>query len=128
MLHVNPVSQFVSANTDYIKAFSITSVMIVGVTDKDRVGKTAISGPLTNIVICIGFFALTLLVPQENPFFIVGLFAAAFNAFIAALNLLPFGMFDGWKVFQWSRLVWVLVFIPSVILTIGTFTFYSNYA
>jgi len=117
----------ISIVSPFFKIISPGAVMIAGVTDKDRVGKTAISGPLTNIVICIGSFVLTFITPQGNLFFEVALFAAAFNAFIAALNLLPFGMFDGWKVFQWSKLMWVLTFVLSVTLTIGIFALYSDY-
>jgi len=117
----------VSIISPFFKIISPGAVMIAGVTDKDRVGKTAISGPLTNLVICIGSFALTFVILQRSPFFEVVLFAAAFNAFIAALNLLPFGMFDGWKIFQWSKLVWVLTFTLSVALTVGIFSLYSGY-
>ena len=101
--------------------------MIAGAADKDTIGKTAISGPLTNMVICVVSFALTFIVPTTNPFFDVVLLAATFNAFISVLNLLPFGMFDGWKVFQWSKLVWALAFISSVIITADILIFYSAY-
>ena len=106
------------------KIISPGAVMIAGIADKDTIGKTAVSGPLTNIVICVGSLALTFVVPNNSPFFEVVLFAAAFNAFIAALNLLPFGMFDGWKVFKWNRLVWALAFVSSIAFTVKTFTFY----
>jgi len=117
----------VSIVSPFFKIISPGAVMIAGVTDKDRIGKTAVSGPLTNLVICIGSFALTFVILQSSPFFEVVLFAATFNAFIAALNLLPFGMFDGWKIFQWSRLMWVLTFTLSVALTVGIFSLYSGY-
>ena len=99
--------------------------MIAGVADKETIGKTAISGPLTNMVICIGSFALTFIVSSTDPFFEVVLLVAIFNAFIAILNLIPFGMFDGWKVFQWSKLVWALAFVSSVAIAVEIFTFYS---
>jgi len=109
------------------KIISPGAVMIAGAADKDTIGKTAISGPFTNMIICTGSLALTFVTPKNNPLFEVVLFAAVFNAFIAALNLLPFGMFDGWKVFQWSKLVWALAFISSVAITVGILTFYSAY-
>ncbi len=108
------------------KIISPGAVMIAGVADKDRIGKTAISGPLTNLVICVGSFALTFLT-RGNLLFEIALFAAAFNAFIAALNLLPFGMLDGWKVFKWSKLQWALAFALSVTLTIEIFVLYADY-
>jgi len=108
------------------KIISPGAVMIAGVAGKDTVGKTAVSGPITNLMICTGSFAFTFLIPQRNPFFEVALFSAAFNAFIAVLNLVPFGMFDGWKVFQWSKLVWVLAFLSSAALLVEIFWLYSD--
>ena len=101
--------------------------MIAGAADKDTIGKTAVSGPFTNLVICVGSLALSFIVPRTNLFFEVVVFAAAFNAFIATLNLIPFGMFDGWKVFQWSKLVWALAFVSSVAITVEILIFYSAY-
>ena len=114
----------VSIISPFFKIISPGAVMIAGVADKDTIGKTAISGPFTNMIICVGTLALTFIVPNNYPLFEVVSFAAAFNAFIAALNLLPFGMFDGWKVFQWNKLVWALAFISSIAFTVETFTFY----
>jgi Zn-dependent protease len=117
----------ISIISPLFKIISPGAVMIAGAADKDTIGKTAVSGPFTNLVICIGSLALTFIVPVSNPFFEAVVFAAVFNAFIATLNLIPFGMFDGWKVFQWSKLVWALAFVSSVALMVEIFTFYSAY-
>jgi Zn-dependent protease len=109
------------------KVISPGAVMIAGVADKDTIGKTAVSGPFTNLVICAGSLALTFVVPEENPFFVAVVFAAAFNAFIAVLNLLPFGILDGWKVLRWSKLVWALAFVSSVALLVEILVFYRAY-
>ena len=109
------------------KLISPGAVMIAGVAGKDTVGKTAVSGPITNLAIGAVSFASTFLVPFSNPFFVVALLASAFNAFIAVLNLIPFGVFDGWKVFQWSRLTWALVFLSSAALLFGIFWLYSDF-
>jgi len=109
------------------KFISPGAVMIAGVADKDTIGKTAVSGPFTNLVMCVGSLALTFIVPEGNPFFVAVVFAAAFNAFIAVLNLLPFGILDGWKVFQWSKLVWALAFVSSVALIAEILAFFSPY-
>jgi len=116
----------ISIVSPFFKIIAPGAVMIAGAADKDRIGKTAISGPLTNLAICVASFALTFLL-RSNLFFEVVLFAAAFNAFIAALNLLPFGMFDGWKVYKWSKLMWASTFVLSVVLTIEILTLYSDY-
>lgn len=110
------------------KIISPGAVMIAGVADKDTIGRTAVSGPFTNLVICAGSLAVTFIVPEEgNPFFGAVVFIAAFNAFIAVINLLPFGILDGWKVFQWSKLIWALAFVSSIALIAEILAFYSPY-
>jgi len=109
------------------KFISPGAVMIAGSAGKDTIGKTAVSGSVTNLTICAVSFAFTFIIPWSNPFFEVALFSAAFNAFIAALNLLPFGMLDGWKVFQWSRLIWVLAFLSAVALLAEILWLYSDF-
>lgn len=117
----------ISIISPFFKIISPGAVMIAGAADKDTIGKTAISGPFINLVICASSLALTFIVPENNPFFVAVVFAAVFNAFIATLNLLPFGILDGWKVFKWSKLVWALAFVSSVALLFEVFTFYSPY-
>ncbi|NIP67410.1 site-2 protease family protein, partial [Candidatus Bathyarchaeota archaeon] len=88
---------------------------------KKEAGKTALAGPLTNIV--ISSLCTSVLVVSENPslwtIFSVG---ATINAMIAIFNLIPFGIMDGLKVFRWNKLIWAAAFGASVALTIYTFT------
>lgn len=108
----------------YFKIISPGAVMIAGAASKEAVGKTAVAGPLTNIIFGVAAFLLTFLL--SRPILEVAVFIAAFNAFIAVLNLIPFGILDGWKVFEWNKIVWVFAFISSVALLIGVFAFYSQ--
>jgi len=110
-----------------ISPFKIVSpgaVMIAGNTGKEKVGKTAIAGPLVNIVLSVVSFGLTF-VPL-GPFFVVAVFSAYFNAFIAVFNLIPVGMLDGLKIFHWDRLLWSMVFVLSTALLIMTFIYYGD--
>jgi Zn-dependent protease len=40
---------------------------------------------------------------------------------LAAFNLIPFGMFDGQKIFTWNSRIWAVVAIPVWIITILPF-------
>ena len=40
-----------------------------------------------------------------SPYFLVG---ASFNGWIALFNLMPFGVLDGQKIFEWSKLIWAI--------------------
>jgi Zn-dependent protease len=43
---------------------------------------------------------------------------ASFNAWIAMFNLLPFGVLDGQKIFDWNKIVWTSAMIATMILFI----------
>jgi Zn-dependent protease len=99
----------------FFKIISPGAVMISGFADKERLGKIAIAGPMTNIALSTSFFAIAFLYPQNNLIFAIG---AAFNAWIALFNLIPFGIFDGFKIFLWNKKVWASAFTASLILTL----------
>jgi Zn-dependent protease len=98
-----------------LKFISPGAVMVAGVADRKTIGKTAMAGPATNIVLAT-IFSVTSVVSQGYMTFAA---IAWFNAWIAAINLIPFGIFDGMKVFLWDKRVWTLAFAVSAALTIG---------
>ena len=95
------------------KIISPGAIMISGFIDKESMGKISISGPFVNVVLSMVFFAATFIFPIAA--FKLG---AAFNAWIALFNLIPFGMFDGFKIFMWNKAVWALAFAQSLVLTL----------
>ena len=92
-------------------------VFIRGRLSKQQYGITALAGPVTNIILAIGFIILALILPE--PLNIVGKFGAFINAILAVLNLLPFGIFDGRKVWAWSRPIWALSIVSGAVLLFG---------
>ena len=84
--------------------------MIVGSATRETVGKTALAGPLTNILLSAGAILITAFTAEI--FWIV----AFINAFLAAFNLIPFSIMDGLKVYNWNRTVWASAFIAAIIL------------
>jgi Zn-dependent protease len=42
---------------------------------------------------------------------------SAINAFMALFNLIPFGVFDGLKVFRWNKQAWLVLFALAVLIT-----------
>jgi Zn-dependent protease len=110
-----------------IKIILPGAVMIAGNPSKKSFGKTAIAGPLVNIVLCVGFFVLTFVLGELNPFFSVTIFSSAINAFVAVFNLIPVGLLDGLKVFRWNKLIWVIAFTISLVLLITIFLSYQDW-
>jgi len=96
------------------KLISPGAVMIVGSGTRETVGKTAISGPITNIIISTICITLT-------PFIPLFLIVAFINALLAVFNLIPFGILDGLKVFNWNKLVWAVTFTVAVVLIAYTY-------
>jgi Zn-dependent protease len=105
-----------------MKMIAPGAMMIRGTTDRKSILKISIVGPITNIIFPLVFFALKLVslsaISQYNSVFA---FIGYINAFMAVLNLIPFGVFDGFKIFSVNRKIWAASFIPSLILTIYGF-------
>jgi Zn-dependent protease len=104
----------------FFKIISPGAVMIAGYADREIVGKTAMAGPATNLVLSI----VSLTIWVYSPDLPIAFISAAFNAWIAFINLIPFGILDGWKVFNWDKIVWLTIFITSVALIILTSAFF----
>ncbi len=110
----------ITAFSIFLPLFKIISpgaVMIAGSIDRETAGKTAIAGPLTNIVLSTIILTFALYPGVQT----VAMWSAAWNAWIALINLIPFGLLDGVKVFMWNKIVWITVFVASVALTFFTF-------
>jgi Zn-dependent protease len=103
-----------------IKFIAPGAVMISGFAEKDRIGRTALAGPLVNLVFTVSLL-IFLPVIRESSLYLPILFGAAINAFLALFNLIPFAVFDGLKIYQWNRRYWVTLFAVSLILTVYTY-------
>jgi Zn-dependent protease len=108
----------ISIISPIFKIISPGAVMVSGIVERDDLGKISIAGPATNIVLSVAFLAASLLPMQHSS---ILLFGAAFNAWIALFNLIPFGMLDGFKIFVWNKKVWASVFAGSLALTVVSY-------
>ncbi len=79
------------------------AVIIFGQVTKRQNGIISIAGPLTNIGLATVFLALKLAIPSTG--FITMLFSTGFyvNSFLALFNMIPVSVFDGKKVYAWSK-------------------------
>ena len=82
--------------------FIAPGAVMVGLNDRNKFGRVALIGPLTNLVMGISFLISAYLYPYYS-FLYAG---ASFNAWIAMFNLLPFGVLDGQKIFDWNKIAW----------------------
>ena len=77
-------------------------------------GLIALSGPTANVALALAFLCMSGL---GGILGVVGARGFQVNAWLAAFNMLPFYPLDGWKVYSWSKLVWVAIAIPLWIAT-----------
>jgi Zn-dependent protease len=107
-----------------IKFISPGAVMIAGAAEGKKIGEISIAGPMINIIMSILFLGAASASGSFYPIFIFGGF---FNAYIAAFNLIPFGILDGHKIFNWNKIIWGLAFAMSAALTVVGYIIYLPY-
>ncbi len=91
------------------------AVMIAGLLNWNDYGKISIAGPATNIAQALIYLFLYLVSP--NLLFLYGI---EINAFLALFNLIPFGVFDGMKIYKWDKRVWAAAAITAGLLVLFT--------
>lgn len=78
---------------------------------REETGRISLAGPIANFtLVCIFGVMLHL-----NPASVIAPFGMGINAFLGLFNMLPFGMFDGKKIYSWSQAVWAAAFILGIL-------------
>lgn len=112
----------------FLKFLAPGAVMISGPSDLQSMGKTSISGPLVNLALGASLFVLSFLFPnlhvqslfsQVNLSYIM-IVGASINANLGLFNMSPVPPFDGYKVWQWSKRIWIVTFASLVAFLIVT--------
>lgn len=99
-------------------------------------GKIAVVGPLTNLVLAVVFVVSVVMLliigisastdgsytsfinSPLGYLFYIGLMGFMINSTMAAFNMLPFGIFDGSKVFDWNKTVWCITAVIAFVMAI----------
>lgn len=84
------------------------AVMISGRVSNRKNGLISAAGPVVNIALAL-LFMLIALADLPKLFKGVTYYGFIINSWLALLNMLPFWMFDGYKVLRWSRFAYSLI-------------------
>lgn len=79
------------------------AVMISGMITRKENGIISMAGPMTNYVLGALFFGLAFAIPPLAFIFLIGF---SVNMWLGLFNMIPFGNFDGVKIFYWDKIVW----------------------
>jgi Zn-dependent protease len=105
------------------KIISPGAVMISGPASMDEIGKISIAGPTTNIILSAALVAAAFAPTPISWIFVIG---ALFNGYIAVFNLIPIGILDGFKIFNWNKMIWALAFAASAALTVVSYILFLS--
>ena len=94
------------------------TVVVRGRRRREVLGKIALAGPASNVVLGWLMFLLALSSPSSWAFELL-LIGSAMNAYVATTALLPLAFCDGLTIYWWSKWALVGVLIPSVALIIA---------
>jgi Zn-dependent protease len=91
-----------------------------GVLSDREHGLIALAGPAVNLGLAVVFVPVLVAGALVGSEFLglVGSRGLAINLFLAAFNMLPFGALDGRTVLDWSTVVFLGVFVPSVAVAV----------
>jgi len=89
------------------------AVMISGPVGRRRNGKISAAGAIANLVIAALCLSL-LLIPVTGILLLIARYGFMINTWLALFNMLPFLMFDGKKVLNWSKPVYFTIVGISV--------------
>ena len=97
---------FAAPGATYISGLSVS---------ESQNGKISLAGPLTNVSVALIFLPF---IYALGSFELLGFIGFSVNMFLAVFNMLPIMPLDGAKVFSWSKLFWVAVFVPLALLNV----------
>lgn len=123
---VGAILTLLSVISPLLKVISPGAVVVSGYTDVKTLGKISLAGPIMNLIFSTTFLTAFMLARTDSALARIFVIGAVFNAWISLINLLPFGILDGQKVFAWDKGSWAVTFFIGLALTVTSVWFYSQ--
>jgi len=103
------------------------AVMIQGHLTRQQNGKISAAGPAMNLFVSL--FFLLVFFTSQGLLQAIGRYGFLINAWLALFNMIPFAMFDGRKIWEWSRPVYICMAVAAFglilveqMISLGVFT------
>ncbi len=92
--------------------FAPGAVVVESRADRKQMGTIAMAGPLSNITFALAMIPLIFFLPSSDFIYL----CFRINAWLAMFNMIPFGMFDGRKIFLWNKVTFRLIITSAGVL------------
>jgi Zn-dependent protease len=76
-------------------------------------GRISLAGPLSNLLLGLAFFTL---LSEQGILYEIGRYGVIVNITLALFNMIPLGIFDGRKVWDWNKPVYIVMVIAILLL------------
>jgi Zn-dependent protease len=95
------------------------AVMIAGMMNMKEYGKISMAGPATNIAQAL-IYLLVYFTTSNDMWAYLAYYGVQINSYLALFNLIPFGVFDGMKIFNWDKRVRIAAVVTAGALLLIT--------
>lgn len=99
------------------------AVYMEGVFGNERVGKTALAGPFTNLIMGAVFFALGIIFSGTQWVSPLG-YLSEINLYLGTFNMIPFAPLDGQKVMAWNIRLYATAFVTLIALAVLSYIYF----
>lgn len=91
------------------------AVMITGRVSKSKSGKISAAGPVVNLILALAFLAFVF-IDLPGPLKSAAYYGFLINSWLALFNMMPFWLFDGYKILKWSKAAYGLIVAAALAL------------
>ena len=97
------------------------AVMISGRVNKAKNGIISAAGPIINLVLALVFLGM-IFARLPNLLNQIAYYGFVINSWLALFNMIPFWLFDGYKILKWSKLAYgIIVGFAGILMLLQNF-------
>ena len=94
------------------------AVMISGRVSKERNGIISAAGPIINLILALIFLGLAF-IQLPSLFKEISYYGFIINSWLALFNMIPFWLFDGYKILKWNKMAYGIIVAFAGILMLS---------